>query len=212
LNDGFSTRQIDKALGENPIKSKGWISFKVLKKYKLLLKDKGKLFLHNQTEAKKIVSEILNSKNYSYKLEALISKHPPASIAKYKNIFIVADDAEKFYIAAEGLVRNLTHKFFSQKKKKIGICQYCEKKMELDTAHIGDERPVILKKSANSLKFKQNGQLYFPLENILKSYLLEHQKPKSIAFLCKNHHLMQENLKKGKDKISYRNFLNKIFS
>jgi len=42
LKSGFSTRQLDKLLGHK--NTRGWVSWDVLKKYKLRNSDKGKLY------------------------------------------------------------------------------------------------------------------------------------------------------------------------
>ena len=54
----------------NPLKSKGWESWNVLKKYKLLNSDKGKLYVFSSLESKRIIKEYIKGKKT---LKALIN-------------------------------------------------------------------------------------------------------------------------------------------
>ena len=47
LKANYSNREIDKKLGYNPKRSKGWKSWEILKKFFLTNNDKGKLFNKN---------------------------------------------------------------------------------------------------------------------------------------------------------------------
>ena len=85
LKSGYSTRQLDKLL--NLHDSRGWASWKILKKYKLVNGDKQKLFLYSVQECKRIISE-LKKQGKKDLLKSLIVKNSPKKIRhiKTKNV------------------------------------------------------------------------------------------------------------------------------
>jgi len=145
LKTGLSTRQLDSQIGENPQKSKGWKSWKILQKYKIKTTDSGSLFCFRKVEALNIINKIMKAQNYE-EVNKLLRYSEPRFFNKYKDIYVVADSNEKVAILLSGEVRNITQSFFNPIKKIIGKCQFpdCDN-TNLDTVHLQKSRPENLK-------------------------------------------------------------------
>ncbi len=207
LKGGYSTRFIDNALGLDSKKTKGFASWKVLKKYKLDKTDVSKLFIYNEKQAKEIVALMIQM-NQKGSIDQLVLKHKPSNIIKFHNTYFFCESEDVLCKALTGETKNLIQYFFTPQKKIVGICQNknckTEGKPELQTAHFLSERPELFKLSAS--KFKQkSGDLYkFDLYKIFEEFLKAHSKPKSICFLCqKCHNLYDNKVKKDKELLKY---------
>ncbi|MBT4541131.1 hypothetical protein HOC35_06470 [Candidatus Woesearchaeota archaeon] len=212
LKSGYSTRQLDKLLGHKT--TKGWISWEILKIYKLKNSDKGKLFLYSNRQSKEIISVIMKEKKESL-IEDLIKMNLPRNLEKYKNTFVIAESEKNFYNIMSGETRNIIRDFFNPEKKLIGKCQFkeCnEKKGQIDTVHLRKDRPEIFMECAEKYKEANTNKLFkYDVYKTMKCFLISHAKPKSICFLCKKHHcelhkiekLSKQKLKEFKNKIIF---------
>jgi len=146
LKSGLSTRQLDKFLDLS--NSKGWNSWKILKKYKLKNFDKGKLFLYSSGQSKKLI-KLLDKKEGS--IDKLIKENPPNKLKKYENTYVIADSGKKIYDIMSGETRNIIRDFFNPEKKIIKECQFkdCKNKKHIDTVHFLKDRPEIFKECAS---------------------------------------------------------------
>jgi hypothetical protein len=208
LKSGMSTRELDKLLGHN--NSKGWISWKILKKYKLKNSDKGKLFLYKADQSKKIIKLLIEKEKENY-IDELISNYPPNHLEKYRDSFVISKSVDSFHDIISGQVRNITRDFFNPKKKIIGKCQFkgCNK-TQLDAHHYSKNRPQIFKEGAELNKeILKNKYCKFDVYKTMKSYLEAH-KGKGICFLCKKHHTELHNIEKSKIKKDIMEFKRKI--
>jgi len=209
LKSGLSTRQLDRLLGYSS--SRGWISWDILKKYKLSNSDKGKLFLYSTAQSKQIISLLIKGKKDNY-IDKLIKIHQPNNLKKYKNTYVIADSEKSFYNILSGETRNIIRDFFNPKKKLTGRCQFkdCNNKDQIDTVHFSKDRPQIFIECAKINKNNFNGGLFrFDVYNTMKCFLQSHSKNKSICFLCKKHHnKFHKKEKEGKNQL--REFKRKI--
>ena len=199
LKGSFSTRKIDEKIGFDPIKSKGWESWNVLKKYGLKNSDKGKLYIFSSTEAKRIIKKFLNNEN---DLDSIINDSEIALLKKYKNSYLLAKSEKDFVNIMSGETRNITRSFFITSKKLVGTCQYkgC-RSTKLETAHFKKDRPQIFMNSAKKFRVEYDGLYKYNLYNVFYDFLLSHSQKKSICFLCKRHHNELDN--KSTDRVSF---------
>jgi len=206
LKNSLSTRELDKLLGYNKKKTKGWKSFEILKKYNLKNEDKGKLFLYSNSQSLKIIKELKK-----YNLNQLI-REPPKIVQKYSNSKILAKSEEDFYKVIGGETRNIIQSFFSPLKKIVGHCQYkgCNNK-DLDTVHLKLDRPKIFKNSAKELAIKRKEYFEYPIMKTMIKFLKFHQNKGVICFLCKKHHLELHRLEKkgGKELTNFKKNITK---
>jgi len=203
LKNGFSNRQIDELLGCDSKKTKGWKSWKILKKYGLKNEDKGKLFLYSLSDCKKIISKLENNK-----LDTILKKKSPSIVKKYNDSLVLAKTEEDFYQVMSGETRNIMKLLFNSLKKSTPSCQFrgCKKK-DLDTVHLHKERPQIFKECAKKYR-KREGEYYrYPIRKVMQRFLEKHKRKGAICFLCKKHHLELHRLK---TKTAIRNFKKKI--
>ena len=191
LRLGFSSRRIDRAIGRDPMQTKGWFSWSILKGFHLKEQDRGTLFAYSAREAEKIVL-ILQSGGSASALRRSLLKTTPAMLRGYSNIYVSAPGEKELYYLLSGLTRNLTRNFFIGQKRALGKCQLdgCRNsKAQIDTAHIADERPSLFMKIARESRRRgEKGNFVYPIYPLVKKYLESHQLPKSIAFLCRPHH------------------------
>ncbi len=209
LKSGLSTRQLDKLLGHT--NSRGWLSWDILKKYKLRNSDKGKLFLYSTAQSKQIISLLVKEKKDDY-INELIKIHQPNNLKKYKNTFVIADSEKSFYNILSGETRNIIRDFFNPEKKLIGRCQFkdCNNKGQIDTVHFSKDRPQIFIECAkiNKDNFKK-GLFKFDVYKTMMCFLQSHFQNKTICFLCKKHHNeFHKKEKEGKNQL--REFKRKI--
>jgi hypothetical protein len=186
LKSSMSTRELDKLMGYN--NSRGWISWKILRKYKLKNSDKGKLFLYSSLQSKQIIKLLMKEKKENY-IKELINLNPPNHLEKYRDTFVISRSVNNFHDIISGQVRNITRDFFNPKKKLIGKCQFegCNKN-QLDAHHYSKNRPQIFKECAEmNKKLLKNKFFKFDVYNTMKFYLNAHMG-KGICFLCKRHH------------------------
>ena len=211
LKSGFSTRQLDKLLGHK--NSRGWVSWDILKKYKLRNSDKGKLFLYSTNHSRKIILSLIKEKKEGF-IDDLIKVNHPNNLEKYKNTFVIADSEKSFYNILSGETRNIIRDFFNPEKKLISKCQFhnCDSKGQIDTVHFDKDRPQIFQECAKiQKKHFQNNLLKFDVYKSMKCFLKSHSKKRSVCFLCKKHHnefhkhekLGKREFKKFKHKINF---------
>ncbi|MFA5406808.1 MAG: hypothetical protein WC307_05630 [Candidatus Nanoarchaeia archaeon] len=208
LKLGFSTRMLDKLLGFNQRTSKGWVSWNILKKYKLINEDKGKLFLYTDGQCRSIIKRIMKS---NANINSLIKDIEPKTLDKYKDTFVLAKSGKDFYNILSGETRNIIKNFFSSFKKIVGTCQIdlC-KKSKLDTVHLKEERPIIFIKCSENNKEKIQDNFYkFNVFETMKCFLKAHKRKGYVCFLCKEHHQQLHNLEKS-SKEELRDFKKRI--
>jgi len=209
LKGSYSTRELDSKLGFLSKKTKGWKSWEILKKYNISTHDKGKLFIYNQTQAKKIIRDIPKV-NKPGAIDILITTNRPSNIEKYRNSFLLAESEEKLNKILSGETRNIIRHIFLPQKKLAGLCQYknCNK-TNLETAHYKKGRIELFIASASKFKTDLNDLYMFDLYKIFEDFLYVHSEKKSVCFLCRNHH--REFDKKKRSNISaYRLFKRNI--
>tara|TARA_B100000902_G_C27022879_1_gene770499 strand:- start:82 stop:753 length:672 start_codon:yes stop_codon:yes gene_type:complete len=189
LKAGYSTRQLDDKMGFSSKKTKGWMSWDILKKYNINDTDKGKLFVYTTTQARSIIKEIPKIKSKS-PIKLLLSINKPDNLKRFIDSFIITDSTEKFYQIMTGETRNIIRNFFITHKKIVGKCQYngCNETRALETAHYGMSRPEIFIKSADKYKKSISGKFIFDLAEIFEDYLMSHAGKKIVCFLCRKHH------------------------
>ena len=142
LKNGLSTRQLDNLLNQKD--TDGWISWKILKKYKLTKSDKCRLFLYSNSQCNEIITKLAKEKKSGY-MDELLKSYNPDKIKKYLNTFVIADSENSFHKIMSGETRNIIQDFFDNKKKSIGKCQFekCSSQDHLDTVHLIKDRPQI---------------------------------------------------------------------
>src|SRR3989338_1941856 len=208
LKSGLSTRKLDKLLGHS--NTKGWVSWDILKEYKLTNPDKGKLFLYSINQCKMVIRQLEEKKERI--VDEFIKLNQPGNIDKYRNIFVIAKSEKKFYSAMSGETRNIVRDFFHSEKKIIGKCQYggCSDSGQIDTVHLRKKRPQIFTDSAKKNKeIFSKGLFKFDIYGTMKDFLITHSKRHSICFLCKKHHNeFHKKEKSGKKEL--RSFIQKI--
>ena len=210
LKSRYSARQLDELLGFS-VGSKGWVSWNILKKYKLKDQDKGKLFLYSSTQCNKIIKLLMVEKKEGY-IDILIKENLPSKLKKYENTYVISDSEKSFYNILAGETRNIIRDFFTPQKRLIGKCQFngCNKKTTLETAHFSKDRPQIFKESAKIHKKRFKNKLFkFDVYKTMKSFLEGHSKKKSVCFLCKKHH-NEFHVKEKGTKIELKVFKKKI--
>ena len=210
LKANYSNREIDKKLGYNPKRSKGWKSWEILKKFFLTNNDKGKLFIYKTRQAEKIINKIPEI-NGPGAIDILIAANKPTLIKKYENSFLLAKSDESLVKILSGETRNLVRDIFLPQKRLMGICQVkgCSE-TKLDTCHYKKDRPTIFINSA--LRFKNElGDLFmYDIYKIFEDFLLSHKEKRSVVFLCKLHHRQLERLEKTGTKNLLNSFKRKI--
>ena len=207
LKSGFSTRKLDALLGFS--KTRGWKSWEIIKKYNLKKEDKGKLFLYSGKQAGEIINKIISGGN----LNRIIPENPSKILEKYKENFVLANSEKAFYDIFSGETRNIIQYFFNPEKKLMGHCQFkgCTQK-DTDTVHLARDRPDIFMKCSAKNKIGEGVYFRYDLYKIIRCFLQEHARPKSICFLCKSHHnemhrlerLSKKKFEKFKRKIVFR--------
>ena len=152
LKANYSTREIDKKLGYNPKRSKGWKSWDILKNFFLSNDDKGKLFIYKARHAQKIINKIPEI-NRPGAIDILIAANKPTLIKKYEDSFLLAKSDESLMKIMSGETRNLVRDIFLPQKRLMGICQIkgCGE-TKLDTCHYKKDRPTIFIDSASRNK------------------------------------------------------------
>jgi len=202
LKSGFSTRQLDRLLEHR--NTRGWVSWKILKKYNLRHSDKGKLYLYSTAQSKRIINQLAKEKKEGI-IDRLIKENPPQNLQKYRDTWVIADSEKSFYNILSGETRNIIRDFFNPKKKLIGRCQFkdCKSKGQIDTVHFRKDRPKIFMECAEKNKIKmRKGFFKYNVYNTMKCFLKSHAKTKSICFLCKKHHNeFHREEKKGKSSL-----------
>jgi hypothetical protein len=209
LKSGLSTRKLDSILGFS--NSKGWVSWDVLKKYKLSNEDKGRLFLYSERQSLWIIKKIISSHN-KISLNKLVQENPPNNLEKYKDTFVLAKSEKSFYSIFSGETRNIIRDFFNPKKKLINSCQYkgCIGKEGIETVHLRKNRPQIFMESAIKNKIKFGEYFKYDVYRTMELFLKSHLKPKSICFLCKKHHYEYHRIEKDIKK--FNEFKKKIIA
>jgi len=190
LKSGLSTRELDRLLGLQSHLTKGWESWRILKKYMLKNDDKGKLFIYSERQSREIIKKLMNSPTPDF-INNFIEANQPKNIEKYKDTFVIAKSERAFSNILSGETRNIIQGFFSPLKKIIGKCQFknCTSKEQLDTVHYLIDRPKIFKNSAKTFRTEiGNGYFKYDVYKIMENFLQSHAKKRSVCFLCKKHH------------------------
>jgi len=202
LKSALSTRQLDNLLGYD--NTRGWVSWEILKKYKLKNSDKGKLFLYSTIQSKMIIGQLAKEIKEDL-IDEIIRLNPPNNLQKYKNTWVIAESEKSFYNILSGETRNIIRDFFNPEKKLIGKCQFkdCMNKGQIDTVHFGKDRPQIFMDCAKINKIIFDTELFkYDVYKTMKCFLKSHAKSKSICFLCKKHHNeLHDKEKKGKNQL-----------
>ena len=188
LKAEYSTRELDKKLGYSANTSKGWFSWKILKKYRVRDSDKGKLFVFKVQQAKSMIKEIPNIAS-KHPISILLQRNKPNHLKRFLDSHIITESADSLYQIMSGETRNIIRGFFLPQKKIIGVCQFknCNVKL-LQTAHYKKSRPELFKASANKYKKRLSGKFKFDLFKIFEDYLMSHSGKKAVCFLCQKHH------------------------
>jgi hypothetical protein len=148
LKSGFSTRNLDTLMGLSQIKTKGWNSWDILKKYQLDKNDKGKLYLYSNSQCIEFINSLMKNPKVG-SLYKYIKSAKPKIYEGYFDKYVLARSPTAFYLIFTGETRNITQGFFSYNKKLIGICQFKDcYETSLETAHFKISRPKIFKKCA----------------------------------------------------------------
>ena len=211
LKEGFSTRKIDSLLGYNSQETKGWKSWKLLQKYNIKEKHRHALFLFSENEIKSIIDSILKSTDPN-SIEDLIAKRVPKVVAKYQSSYLACKGEKELSSILSGEIRNITQQFFKKNKSAAGNCQVkgCTN-TKLDTVHLNDRRPNILKQAASKAVIGEiNNLKVFDIQKTIINYLSLHSKAKTICYLCRQHHLDLEKLETKGPKNKYRMFVKNI--
>lgn len=210
LKANYSTREIDKKLGYNPKRSKGWKSWDILKNFFLSNDDKGKLFIYKTRQAQKIINKIPEI-NRPGAIDILIAVNKPTLIKKYEDSFLLAKSDESLVKIMSGETRNLVRDIFLPQKRLTGICQIkgCSE-TELDTCHYKKDRPTIFIDSASRFKNELGDLFMYDIYKIFEDFLLSHKEKRSVVFLCKSHHRQLERLEKTGTKNLLNSFKRKI--
>lgn len=198
LKDGLTTREIDSALGHDATTTKGWKSFKILKKHHLINSDKGRLFCcASLAEARAVVKELMTCQDRAG-VEAVLSSWKPRILEPFEGIQIIAPSPQALTKALSGEGRNLVQRFFSRRKVILGHCQFpgCQETDRLDTVHLRERRTVKLEQAARSAQ-STDGESRFDLYKLMRAFLESHLPPGEIAFMCKAHHIEIHKLEKS---------------
>ncbi len=187
LKSGLSTRQLDNMLGHDSVNSKGFKSWKILKKYNIQDKDKNKLFCFRKQESLAIIKGIMVAQDRK-KVDIIFKSTKPKFFEKYRDIYIVTNSDLKVLTMLSGEVRNITQSFFSPLKKIVTTCQFPEcNRNDLDTVHLQKSRPDNLKIACDHGYI--SGTEKYDVYKILLQYIHLHSKKNSLCFLCKKHHV-----------------------
>jgi len=208
LKFGLSTRKLDEHLEYSS--TRGWKSWKILKKYKLKNIDKGKLFVYPMKQSREIIKILMKNPNSS--IENLIERNPPKNLDRYKDTFVIAKSEKSFYDIFSGETRNLIQGFFSPLKKSIGKCQFkgCDSIGELDTAHyLSDRHPIFMMCARKFRETLENNFFRYNAYKVMWCFLETHFEKRAVCFLCKNHHSKFDRLKKS-NIIAFKEFKKNI--
>jgi hypothetical protein len=178
------------------------------------LKEKHRLalFLHSESELKKIIDSILLLTDQSA-VDELLKNSTPKILNKYSHSYLTCKSEVELSKILSGEARIITQQFFKKYRNNAGSCQLngCVN-TDLDTVHLNDRRPNLLMRAAsNSVIGQLNDLKIFDIQSTIKNYLVSHSKPKTICFLCKKHHLELEKLETKGPKNEYKNFVKNIF-
>jgi putative sterol carrier protein len=210
LKSGLSTRELDKRLGYSSA-TRGWKSWKILKKYKLKNTDKGKLFVYPLNQSKKIIKNLMENPRHDF-IENLIENNQPENLDKYKDTYVITKSEKAFYDIFTGETRNIVQDFFNPLKKSIGKCQFkdCDSHGELDTAHhLSDRRSIFILCAGKFKEMDENGFFKYDVYKVMRCFLDTHFKKRTICFLCKNHHSKFDRLKKS-NAVAFKEFKKNI--
>lgn len=189
LKSGLTTRELDRRLGHNSKKTKGWRSWRVLKRYRLVNADKGRLFLLTERQCKATIESIAAAATREA-VDSVLAKATPMQLKKYAGTFVNAPSPDAFYGIFSGETRNIIQRFFLPLKTITRHCQYkgCGAS-DLDTVHFMKDRPSLFKMAASqSIVKREGGSITFDVRKTMERYLLLHRPRRSICFLCKKHH------------------------
>lgn len=191
LSDGLTHREIDLIIGQDPKRSKGWISFGVLTGgFNLKGTDRGALFLFGRNEAKRVVRNMILKRNRKVLDRATGSRNKFKILLPYKDTFVLARSPLALQRMLSGEARNAIQRFFESRKRATKICQMqgCREAKGLDTVHLLRTRPILFIKAARKFGVKA-GKIYrFDIHAVMELFLKTHMGLHHVAFLCKKHH------------------------
>ena len=178
-------RKLDRISGNNPGKSKGFISWSLIDRYDVK-EEGGKLFLHSLTQVNTFVNELEKTNHVS--IDKWIKMNPSSILEQYRGTHVLADSDDSCYAILKGELRNITQSFFSPLKNLVPNCQNtkCNTNIGvLDTAHNLKERKQLFLDAVKKTRPRNNR---YDVYKIMKRYLEYHKNKKSVFFLCKTCH------------------------
>ncbi len=169
------------------------------------------LFLFSEKEIKSIAKHIIRDAG-QISLSEIIQQYRPQKLKKYLGSFLLCKGEEELSKILSGEVRNLTQHFFKRNRVKVKSCQLdgCNDN-KLQTVHLNERRPIILREAAQRSIVAVHGELKkFDIYLTMRNYLLLHAEPDTICYLCDKHHRELEAFEsKGKNP-EYYAFVEKI--
>ena len=209
LAEGYTHREIDLVLGQNPRRSKGWVSFGILtRRYGLRGDDRGALYLFGRQAANQVVSAIMKRSTREPLDRAVAQESVPAVLAPYRGTFALAKNAAALQRMLSGEARNGVQRFFDSRKKAASRCQMqgCRETRRLDTVHLLRTRPQMFARAAKA-HGERDGQLVrYDVYEVMREFIRSHMGLHSVAFLCKAHHQVIDGLRES-SRTEYRAFI-----
>ena len=191
LADGLTHREIDLVIGQDPNKSKGWVSFGILTgKFKLKGTDRGALFLFGKNEAKRVVKNMILKRSRKVLDRATGSRNGFKILLPYKDTSVLARSPQALQRMLSGEARNAIQRFFESRKRATKTCQMqgCREAKGLDTVHLLRTRPILFVKAARKFGIKAGNMYRFDIHAVMELFLKSHMGLQHVAFLCKKHH------------------------
>ena len=214
LADGLTHREVDLTLGLNPSRSKGWHSFRVLtQRFGITGADRGALFLYPRQEVRRVIRAISDAQT-RVPLDTMLPRlKPPNVLEPYRNTFALARSASALQRMLSGEARNAVQRFFESRKVAVGSCQMhgCRERLRLDTVHLLRTRPALFIRAAREHGTAKADRVMYDVYATMKSFLEAHMGIRPIAFLCKPHHHLVDELRANKPG-TYRAFVRTLAS
>jgi hypothetical protein len=189
LKSGLTTRELDRRLGHDSKLTKGWRSWRVLKRYRLVNTDKGRLFLVPDRQCRAAIASI-SAATTREAVDSVLARARPSQLDKYAGTFVIAPSAKAFCRVFSGETRNIIQQVFLPLKKFTQHCQYkgCGASA-LDTVHFTKDRPSLFRRAAQQSIVERAGcSITFDVRKTMEQFLQAHRPRRSVCFLCKKHH------------------------
>lgn len=209
LFDGLTHREIDLRLGRNPAKSKGWISFDIMRKrFHVRGEDRGTLFLSTKRDAVRLLNRIARADNRAAVVAILTRIPTPSVLAPYRGTYAIADSPRALQRMLGGEARNAVQRLFQARKKAHKRCQMpdCDESRRLEVAHLMRDRPSLFIAAAAKHAKRESGRLVFNVSDVMEDYLRRHVGLRAVAFLCPQHHRFIDDLR-NQEPGQYRSFV-----